>query len=66
MNYKIIVEEVISKNVFVEACSAEEAMDKVAQMYRAGEIVLDGDAAVSYRQMCVECPEDEQTEWTTF
>lgn len=66
MNYKIIVEEVINKGVWVEANSAEEAMDKVEQMYKSGEFVLDGDAMVSYKQMCVELPEEEQTEWTTF
>ena len=66
MNYKIIVEEVINKGVWVEANSAEEAMDKVEQMYKSGEFVLDGDAMVNYKQMCVELPEEEQTEWTTF
>ena len=66
MSYKIIVEEVISKGVWVEANSAEEAMDKVEQMYKSGEFVLDGDATVSYKQMCVELPEEEQTEWTKF
>lgn len=66
MAYKIIIEEVINKAFWVEASSAEEAMQIAEDKYRAGEFVLDGDASVSYRQMCVDLPKDEQTEWTEF
>jgi len=66
MDYKIVIEEVINKAFWVEANSAEEAMDIAAKKYRDGEFVLDGDATVSYKQMCVDIPEDEQTEWTKF
>ena len=65
-SYKIIVEEVISKAVTIEATSAEEAMESVERMYRNSELVLDGDATVTHKQMCIESPEDEQTEWTSF
>lgn len=65
-DYKIVIEEAITKAFWVEASSAEEAMDIAAKKYRNGEFVLDGDAAVSHKQMCVDVPEDEQTEWTRF
>ena len=66
MDYMIVIEEVINKAFWVEASSAEEAMEKAAQKYRDGEFILDGDATTSYKQMCVGIPEDEQTEWTMF
>lgn len=66
MAYKIIIEEVINKAFWVEASSAEEAMQIAEDKYRDGEFILDGDASVSYRQMCVDLPEDGRTEWTEF
>ena len=65
-DYKIIIEEVINKAFVVEANSAEEAMEIAERKYKDGEFVLDGDASVSYKQMCIDSPEDERTEWTTF
>lgn len=65
-DYKIVIEEAITKAFWVEASSAEEAMEKAAQKYRNGEFVLDGDSSVSHKQMCVDIPDDEQTEWMTF
>lgn len=65
-DYKIVIEEVINKAFWIEASSAEEAMEIAERKYKEGEFVLDGDSAVSYKQMCIDHPEDEQTEWTTF
>ena len=44
--YKIEIEELLSRIIEIEAPSAEEAIDKVRAMYRAEEIVLDGDDCV--------------------
>ena len=43
MRYKIEIQELLSRVVEIEASSAEEAIDKAREMYRAEEIVLDGD-----------------------
>ena len=42
-NYKIEIQESLSRIVEIEAPSAEEAIDKARAMYRAEEIVLDAD-----------------------
>lgn len=39
--YSIVVTEVLSRNVDVEAVDAEEAMTRVRQMYLNCDIVLD-------------------------
>ena len=65
-DYKIVIEEVVNKAFWVEASSAEEAMEIAVQKYHSGEFVLDGDATVTYKQMCVDHPDDELTEWTRF
>lgn len=44
--YKIEVQELLSRVVEIQASSAEEAIDKVREMYRAEEIVLNGDDCV--------------------
>ena len=41
--YKIDIQETLSRIVEIEAPSAEEAIDKAREMYRAEEIVLDAD-----------------------
>ena len=41
--YKIEIQEHLSRVIEIEALSAEEAIDKAREMYRAEEIVLDGD-----------------------
>ena len=41
--YKIEIQELLSKVIEIEASSAEEAIDKAREMYRAEEIVLDAD-----------------------
>ena len=46
-NYKIEIQETLSRIIEIEASSAEEAIDKVRAMYRAEEIVLDGDDYVA-------------------
>ena len=45
-NYKIEIQETLSRIIEIEASSAEEAIDKVRAMYRAEEIVLGGDDCV--------------------
>ena len=42
-NYKIEIQELLSRIIEIEARSVEEAIDKVREMYRAEEFVLDGD-----------------------
>lgn len=42
-NYKIEITETLSRVIEIEALSAEEAIDKAREMYRAEKIVLDGD-----------------------
>ena len=42
-NYKIEITETLSRIIEIEAPSAEEAIDKAWQMYRAEDIVLDAD-----------------------
>ncbi len=42
-NYKIEIQEYLTRVIEIEAPSSEEAIDKVREMYRAEEIVLDGD-----------------------
>ena len=42
-NYKIEIQELLSRIIEIEAPSAEEAIDKAREMYRAEEIVLDAD-----------------------
>ena len=42
-NYKIEIQELLSRIIEIEAPSAEEAIDKARAMYRAEEIVLDAD-----------------------
>ena len=41
--YKIEIQEHLSRVIEIEALSAAEAIDKAREMYRAEEIVLDGD-----------------------
>ena len=41
--YKIEIQELLSRIIEVEAPSGEEAIDKAREMYRAEQIVLDGD-----------------------
>ena len=41
--YKIEIQEHLSRIIEIEAPSAQEAIDKAREMYRAEEIVLDGD-----------------------
>ncbi|MDD2476356.1 MAG: DpnD/PcfM family protein [Dysgonamonadaceae bacterium] len=45
--YKIEIQEHLSRVIEIEAPSAEAAIDKVRAMYRAEEIVLDGDDCVA-------------------
>lgn len=45
--YKIEIQELLSRIIEIEAPSAEEAIDKVKEMYRTEEIVLDSDDYVS-------------------
>ena len=42
-NYKIEIQELLSRIIEIEAPSAEEAIDKAWEMYRAEEIVFDAD-----------------------
>ena len=41
--HKTEIQETLSRIVEIEASSAEEAIDKAREMYRAEEIVLDAD-----------------------
>ena len=41
MKYTIFIEEILRKEVVVEAKDAEEAKEMVEALYRKGEIVLD-------------------------
>lgn len=43
MKYKVNVEELLSRIIKVEADSDEEAEEKVREMYRNEEIVLDAE-----------------------
>lgn len=42
-SYKIEIQETLSRVVEIVATSAEEAIDKVREIYRDEEIVLDSD-----------------------
>ena len=42
-SFKIETEETLSRIVEIEAPSAQEAIDKAREMYRAEQIVLDAD-----------------------
>lgn len=44
--YKIEIQEPLSRIIEIKASSAEEAIDKVREMYKNEEIVLDGDDCV--------------------
>ena len=66
MNYRVAIEEVCCKEFNVEADTAEEAMDLAIRMYKYGDVVVDGDATVTRRQLCVAEPGDEMTEWVSF
>lgn len=46
-NYKIEIQETLSRVIEIEADSVEDAIDRVRVMYRAEEIVLDSDDYVS-------------------
>lgn len=52
--YKIEIQELLSRVIEIEASSAEEAIDKAREMYRAEEIVLDGDDYVDTEIIVVE------------
>lgn len=39
--YKVVIEEVLVKEVDIEASSTDEAYDKVSEMYYNEELVLD-------------------------
>ena len=41
MKYTVVIEEILRKEVAVEAKDAEEAEEIVEALYRKGEIVLD-------------------------
>ncbi len=41
--YKIEITETLSRIIEIEAPTAEEAIDKAREMYKAEEIVLDGE-----------------------
>ena len=45
--YNIEIKETLSRVIEIEAPSVEEAINKVRAMYRAEEIVLDGDDCVA-------------------
>ena len=46
--YKFNIEEILNKEVIVEAENFEEAMKIINKLYRAEEIVLDYDDFVGY------------------
>ena len=41
--FEIIIQELLSRTISVQAQNIEEAIDKVNQMYRKTEIVLDAE-----------------------
>jgi hypothetical protein len=54
MRYTIVIEEILRKEVAVEAKDAEEAEEIVEALYRKGEIVLDagdfiGEPTIAYK-----------------
>lgn len=46
--YQVEVEEILRKNVFVEAENEDEAFRKVQEMYSNEEVVLDADNFQEY------------------
>ena len=54
--YRVVVTETLQRTVYIDAKSAEEALDKVQEMYDNEEIVLDwGD----YQDTEIEVAEDD-------
>ena len=59
MKYLVNIEEILTRNVIVQAKDAEDAEYKVEQLYRDGKIVLDyrdfiGEPTIKCKQFCAE------------
>ena len=66
MKYRITIEEMISKDFFVEADDMEIALKIAERNYKDGKFVLDPGNLVC-KQMCGECLENKDcTEWCEF
>ncbi len=48
MKYTVKIQEILERNIEVEASSTEEAWDIVDEMYRTEKIVLDSSDYVGY------------------
>ena len=54
ITYKIEIQELLSRIIEIEAPSAEETIDKMKEMYKTEDIVLDGDDYVEIEIIVVE------------
>ena len=63
--YTVAIEETLVQEFEVVASGAEEAIEVAVQKYKSGEFVLElGEA--QFRQIAIQNPDDEASEWTEF
>ena len=65
MKYTITIEKTVTKDVEIEANSAEEAYETTEQKYKSGMFVLDP-GECQFRQIAITKPSNEATEWREF
>ena len=63
--FTITIEEIISERFYIEAETAEEAMEIAKQKYQDGDFVLEPGNLIA-KQMGVASPEGIMSEWVEF
>lgn len=59
-NYRIVIEERLVREINVDACSVDEALQSVADKWKSSLIILDDTDFVGVQMRCVG---PESTEW---
>lgn len=63
--YTVAIEEILVQEFEIVASSAEEAMEIAMQKYKAGEFILESGES-QFRQIAIQKPDGETSEWTEF
>ena len=66
MQFKITIEEMVSRSFNVEAETMEEAMEVAEAKYKSGEFVLEPGNLVAKQMMGEEVGGNDSTEWVEF
>ena len=63
--FVVAIEETVVQDFEIYAEDGYEAIEKAKEKYRSGEFVLEP-GNVTFRQMSLNKPEDEESEWIEF